>query len=86
MASLSGTLRASPAVAAHGELKLVLVALGEAPTETVETVGPDGAWNAGELPPGCYRLRVLQAGFDAPRLERDVFLAPGSSQFIELDV
>ncbi|HZJ71231.1 MAG TPA: sulfatase, partial [Planctomycetota bacterium] len=86
MASLSGTLRVSPATATHGALTLVLVALGDSAHETLITVEPDGAWNAGELATGCYRLRVTQAGFAAPRLERDVFLAPGATQVIDLDV
>jgi hypothetical protein len=48
------------------------------------TVGPDGAWNAGELASGCYRLRVTQSGRDAPLLERDEFLAPGVKRVVEL--
>lgn len=96
MASLSGTLRASRDVSLRGDLKLLLVAVavgagggagggaGARTTETVLSVGTDGAWDAGERAAGCYRLRVTRPGTDGPLLERDVYLAPGQSQVVDL--
>ncbi|HVQ24388.1 MAG TPA: hypothetical protein VMV01_04390, partial [Planctomycetota bacterium] len=85
-ARLAGTLRVRGGAAPPGGLRLVLVALDASRTETVLALGADGTWDAGEPAPGCWRLRVLQDGQDAPLLERDVMLDPGESQSVELVV
>jgi arylsulfatase A-like enzyme len=85
-ARLAGTLRVRGGAAPPAGLRLVLVALDASRTETVLALGADGAWDAGEPAPGCWRLRVLQDGQDAPLLERDVMLDPGESQSVELVV